>query len=135
LGAQSYVSNIGYPQLIDRRDRDFSCQVRIDRKVVTRIGGNQKARPTHTQQIVFTHHCQHTLVVDWETALLQFYRDSSIAICRPLHGDLLHLIAQVNFHWRGQSRHAPAIESGPVETRDLAQYRSEEHTSELQSPM
>jgi hypothetical protein len=47
-------------------------QVRVDRQVVPRVGGDHEGAPPHAQQIVLAHHPQHALVVDLEAAPLQF---------------------------------------------------------------
>ncbi len=60
-------------------------------------------------------------MVDRETALLQFARDSAVPIGRPFQSNLLHLIAQFHLDWCGLPRYAPAVETGPVQTGHLAQ--------------
>jgi len=81
---------------------------------VRRVGRDHEGAPPYTQQIVFAHHPQHAFMVDLKAALLQFMRNSSVAIGRPLQRDLLHLIAQLHLHWRGLARHAPAVETSPA---------------------
>ena len=85
------VGDVSDPQLVDRRGRDFAGQVRVDRQVVPRVGGDHEGTPPHAQQIVFAHHPQHAFVVDREASLLQFGGDSSVAVGRRFQRDLLHL--------------------------------------------
>ena len=93
----------------------------IHRQVVPRVGRDHERAAPHAQQIVLAHHPQHALVIDLETALLQFGRDSPIAVGRRFQRDLLHLIAHFHLHRRGLSRHAPAVETGPAQAGHLAQ--------------
>ena len=96
-------------------------QVRIDRQVVTRVGRDHERTAPHAEQIVFAHHPQHALVVDLEAALLQFDRDSPIAVRRRFQRDLLHLIAHFHLDRSGLPRHPPAVETGPAQAGHLAQ--------------
>jgi hypothetical protein len=61
------------------------------------------------------------LVVNRESTLLQFGRDSPVAICWRFQRNLLHLIAYFHLNRRGLARRAPTIETGSVQAGHLAQ--------------
>jgi len=74
----------------------LASQIRIHRQVVPRISGHHKRTPPHAQQVVFAHHPQHPFAIDREASVSQLGGDSSIAVGRRFHRDLLHLIADLH---------------------------------------
>jgi hypothetical protein len=87
---------------------------------MARIGRDHEATAPHTQQVVLPHHPQHALVMDGETAMLEFDRNPAIAVSRPLHGDLLHLVTDFHFHRCGLAWHPRPVESSPAQAGHLA---------------
>ena len=99
-------------------------QVRVDRQVVTRVGGDHESAAPHAEQVVLAHHPQHALVVDLEAAPLQLGGDSSIAVGRRLQRDLLHLVADLHLHRSGLARQSASDRSRPGSVRSSGTARS-----------
>jgi hypothetical protein len=96
LLTQSYVGDIGHPQLVDGSEFHAARQIRIDRQIMTRICSGDKRAAAHAQQVVFTHHPQYALVIDTEIAPQQLRGNAPIPIARRLQRNLLHFVPQ--FH-------------------------------------
>ena len=60
-------------------------------------------------------------MIDLEASLLQFRRNSAVAVRRRFQRDLLPLVAQFHLHRSGLARPAPAVETGPAQAGHLTQ--------------
>jgi len=67
---QPDVSNIGRPQLIDPAQRHLPRQVPVNSEVMPRVSGcHHEFSPSQAQQVIFSHHALHALVILLGTAI------------------------------------------------------------------
>jgi hypothetical protein len=64
LVAQANERDVRHPQLVQPGESRTSCQVRVNRQSMRRIGRKDILPASQTKQIVFTHQAQNALVID-----------------------------------------------------------------------
>ncbi len=93
---QPDVGDIGYPQLIQPRQRHLSGQVRVDVVSVVGVGGHHELPFPEAEQVVFPHDAANPLGVDLPALPPQLGSEARPSVGGPFQGDAMDGVAQ--FH-------------------------------------
>ena len=89
------ISNVGYPNFIDRSHLAFLEQIRVHRKTMARIRCPHELPPRHRSQTKLFHHAANALLIDSLAPAFQLAGNSPIAITREVLVNAFNPLSQL----------------------------------------